>query len=277
MRKIIFDQLTTSSLGFGCSTLTKQFSKSKAIKILDIAFDCGITHFDTARAYGFGMAESLLGIFSRNKRNKITITTKFGLESKKVFTNNLFLINTARLAINTVGGLKKNVVSHTSGINKREIISAENAEKSLHQSLRELKTDYIDFFLLHECLLTEANNEALIKFFERSIADGKIRHVGLAGADTRNLNNHNLPPIYNVLQYHNEEKFEKTHSFYTGVSQLHIHYNILSQKSGKDNKSVAELLKSSAANNKNGICLFTSTNENHIRSNVSAWNEFKIN
>lgn len=273
MRKITFKHLTTSSLGFGCSSLTKQFSRSKALNILDVAFECGVTHFDTARAYGFGMAESILGEFARNKRHQITITTKFGLESKKVFTKNLFLINTARLAVSTVGSLKNKMVNATSGVNIREVISVQNAEKSLHHSLRELGTDYVDFFLLHDCMITEANIEELVKFFERSIAEGKIRHVGLAGSDAKNADRKRLSQVYDVLQYHNVENLEPNSSAIPEIDRLHIHYNILSKMAGQPIMSVADFFKITAANNRKGICLFTSTNTNHIRANVKAWNE----
>ena len=229
MRKINFKDISTSSLGFGCSSLTKHLTRSRASNVLAYAFDHGVTHFDNARAYGFGLAENLLGKFAKDKRSKVTITTKFGLESRKFFTDNLFLLNAARKALNTVSRLKSTVISSTGGLNLRELISAENADKSLHQSLRELQTDYVDFFLLHECFVTEANNEELINFFEKSIKAGKIRYVGLAGGEACKKSNSNLADIYNVLQYQHSDKPTENLAPVNADENLHINYNILSK------------------------------------------------
>ena len=50
------------------------------------AFDHGITHFDVAQSYGFGDAEKVLGQFMRGQRDKLTVTSKFGIVAPQLKT-----------------------------------------------------------------------------------------------------------------------------------------------------------------------------------------------
>src|SRR5689334_980851 len=68
-----------ATVGFGCSSLTGT-DASNAIRVLEVAFDAGVRHFDTARYYGYGEAEGILGRFLNSRRSQVTITTKFGIE-----------------------------------------------------------------------------------------------------------------------------------------------------------------------------------------------------
>jgi aryl-alcohol dehydrogenase-like predicted oxidoreductase len=275
MHKIIFNEISTSSLGFGCSSLTKHFSSKKAVNILHSAFECGITHFDTARAYGFGLAESLVGKFAKGKRSEITIATKFGLAPANFLTRNLFLLNSARSLINTVSGLKGKVVKGTGGANKRELISAQNAEQSLNTSLQALGTDYVDFFLLHECFLAETNQDEILKFMDKAKASGKVRYVGIAGNNIPIESFAGLDERYSILQY--PASFAKDRISQLGaLEQLHIHYNLFSKREAGQPFNLDLLLQQAAASNRNGICLFTSTNHQHIRSTAKAWNDIKL-
>jgi aryl-alcohol dehydrogenase-like predicted oxidoreductase len=82
MKKHIFLQTNaeTSRLGFGCVQLTAHLNRREALSVLEHAFSVGITHFDVARAYGFGRAEGILREFLWQKRHDVTLTTKFGIE-----------------------------------------------------------------------------------------------------------------------------------------------------------------------------------------------------
>ena len=51
----------------------------QSLRAMGCAWDAGITLFDTARSYGFGDAEAVLGEFLRGKRDKAVIATKFGI------------------------------------------------------------------------------------------------------------------------------------------------------------------------------------------------------
>ena len=82
MRRHILGQTTleVSQLGFGCVKLTTHADRRDAVRALETAFAEGITHFDVARAYGFGRAEGILGEFLLGKRDQVTVATKFGIQ-----------------------------------------------------------------------------------------------------------------------------------------------------------------------------------------------------
>src|SRR5438045_1975491 len=71
--------LEVSTLGFGCAKLTFN-TREEALRVLETAYEEGITHYDVARVYGLGWAEGILGEFLKNKRDHVTVTTKFGLQ-----------------------------------------------------------------------------------------------------------------------------------------------------------------------------------------------------
>src|SRR2546428_83538 len=72
--------VTTTALGFGCSSLLGGKTRAEGLRLLESAYEAGIRHFDVARYYSFGDAEGLVGEFARGRRDRITITTKFGLQ-----------------------------------------------------------------------------------------------------------------------------------------------------------------------------------------------------
>jgi diketogulonate reductase-like aldo/keto reductase len=61
------------------------------------------------------------------------------------------------------------------------------AGSSLEKSLNELKTDYVDFFLLHEADYTDTTREDLIAFMELAMQQGKIRSWGYTLGDRLDL------------------------------------------------------------------------------------------
>ena len=63
------EPIPLSHLGFGCAPIMGRISKSHALRALAFSFDCGVTHFDVARSYGFGQAEEIVGGFIKGKRD----------------------------------------------------------------------------------------------------------------------------------------------------------------------------------------------------------------
>src|SRR5438128_566601 len=68
-----------SVLGFGCSALGGRSSRRESLAALGTAFDAGITFFDTARSYGYGQSEGILGEFLRGRREQAFVCTKAGI------------------------------------------------------------------------------------------------------------------------------------------------------------------------------------------------------
>lgn len=194
-----------NDIGFGCSRLTSNFSEKQAVNNLEVAFDNGISHFDVARLYGFGLAEGILGKFAQNKRDKITITTKFGLFANNSILKNLFLQNILRSVFRSarklpLRGATQKMADQT--ILKKFDVKA--AQASLETSLRELSTDYVDYLLLHEADVGEANNEELISFLEIQKTRGNIKSYGVGSFSHKILHDFSsLSTNYKILQTDN--------------------------------------------------------------------------
>jgi len=192
--------------GFGCVALTMFKDKKDALKMLDIAFDQGVVHFDVARVYGMGYAESILGEFLKNKRDKVTITTKFGLNPPSTPAGgiNLNLLLKLKKAIQQYPAFYK-LIRRNVTYQKPSLVSpysASAAQKSIHKSLAELKTDYIDYLLLHEATIADANDGALVEYLERMKKDGIILNYGI-GSDYNKYENDclNFPAQFSIFQF----------------------------------------------------------------------------
>jgi aryl-alcohol dehydrogenase-like predicted oxidoreductase len=132
--------------------------RAAAIAAMREALDLGITLFDTARAYGFGAAEELLGEALqpeiRSARESIVIATK--------------------------GGLRKD-----GGQTVRDSSPAA-LRSDLESSLRALGTDYVDIYQVHWPDLAtpiETTAETLDTF----VREGLVRHVGVSNYDARQM------------------------------------------------------------------------------------------
>ncbi len=86
--------------------------------LLKVAYERGITLYDTAPIYGFGKSEEVLAQFAKDKRDKIRLISKSGVywhSSKRVDMTN----------------------------------DPKITRKMFEESLRRLKTDYIDLYMIH--------------------------------------------------------------------------------------------------------------------------------
>lgn len=149
--------LQVSALGLGCMGLSFGYGpatdKQVSIKLVQAAFEAGVTFFDTAECYGPFTNEELLGEALAPFRNNVVIATKFGFQD---------------------GDSKKGLDSSPSRI--RAVAEA---------SLKRLKTDYIDLFYQHR-VDPAIPIEDVAGTIQDLIKEGKIRHWGLseAGVDT---------------------------------------------------------------------------------------------
>jgi aryl-alcohol dehydrogenase-like predicted oxidoreductase len=77
--------LEVSALGLGCMSMSSGYGpaadKGEMIQLIRTAYDLGVTHFDTAEAYGPFANEELVGEALQPIRDKVTIATKFGSTS----------------------------------------------------------------------------------------------------------------------------------------------------------------------------------------------------
>lgn len=188
----------TKELGFGCTSLTHHFSEKAALRNLEVAFDHGITHFDLARAYGFGAAEGIVGKFIKGKRDRVTLTTKVGIYPKNDLLGNLVIQNLTRLAFNQFRKVRS---SHKPPASREHTFVLSELKKSLQVSLKELRTDYLDYLLLHEATVRQAQQPEILNWLKDLRREGTIRSFGIASyADMIREELSALPEDYEVVQ-----------------------------------------------------------------------------
>src|SRR6267142_6377768 len=193
----------TPAVGFGCSSLTGT-GPSNANRVLQAAFDAGVRHFDTARYYGYGEGEGILGKFLKNRRSEVTITTKFGIEPPRRTTALGVGLYFGRRIVRLLPGMRGFLQRGTQSLVKSGAFSAQQAQASLETSLRELSTDHIDLYLLHNYMVNEKLPDELLAFLEDSVKAGKIRSFGI-GTSFENVLQalERQPRLCGVLQFQN--------------------------------------------------------------------------
>lgn len=141
--------IEVSEVGFGCWQLGNDtdwggMDDRTAHDLVHEAIDLGVTLFDTSPNYGSTNSERLLGESLRGRRNDVVLVSKFGRTADDV-----------------------------------RDFSIDRFETGLEESLRRLRTDYLDVFLLHnpDAALYETT-EPLWAALDRAAARGKIRHYG---------------------------------------------------------------------------------------------------
>lgn len=170
-------QKTTTQLGFGCSYLLGPgIDRAKSLRLLEAAYDAGVRHFDTARLYGQGECEALLGEFLRRKP-AATVTTKFGLEPPNLLQRSG---TAAGRRVRGLEGLAKRLRG-----NGKVTFNAKGARASLERSLRALGREQVELFLLHEPERTDLVHDDLLAFLEEARAAGKIGNFGIGGEYSR--------------------------------------------------------------------------------------------
>jgi len=163
--------IEVSRLGFGTGSLHHVFSGRKRQSLLGAAQYEGVTHFDTAPYYGYGLAECDLGKHLRKKRAQVTISTKVGLYTYGPASRRI----TSVLFRKGVGMIIRRVAAPLVDL------QVKRAEESLKESLCRLRTDYVDFLFLHEPDLSSLLAEETLTWLEREKQRGRIRAWGVAG------------------------------------------------------------------------------------------------
>jgi D-threo-aldose 1-dehydrogenase len=190
-------------LGFGCSALTGT-SRKIADRLLRTAFDSGIRHFDVARYYGYGESEGILGTFLKSRRAEVTITTKFGIQPPRRSSALGFAVRAGRRVLRLLPSARKMVQARTQGLVKSRAFNAEDARNSLEASLRELGTDHIEFYLLHDYVVDDQPTDELVAFLQGAVAAGKVGRFGIAtGIENVLRALQSQPKLCDVLQFEN--------------------------------------------------------------------------
>ena len=142
-----------------------------AAEVLNTAYDQGINFFDSADTYGRGKSEILIGKILKDRRKNIIISSKFGnreTDDKKWIKD----------------------------------FSAKWMVKSLEGSLRRLKTDYIDLYMLHSPMPDYKLDDEIVKALEKQRRLGKIRFWGISLIP----NGRGIVPANQGIKFINSEK-----------------------------------------------------------------------
>jgi D-threo-aldose 1-dehydrogenase len=169
----------TSRLGFGTSLLMARLGRRASVRLLEVAHESGIIHFDTARAYGYGEAESAVGEFLAGRRDAVTVTTKVGLLPPRNSRGLRAAKALARVAVSRAPALRTRLRARAETMVVSGHFEPREARLSLETSLRELRTDAVDVLLLHECRPADLETEGLLDFLQDVVCEGKVRCFGL--------------------------------------------------------------------------------------------------
>ncbi|HCB14969.1 MAG TPA: hypothetical protein DEP36_15585 [Gammaproteobacteria bacterium] len=251
MKQVVIENtdIRVSRIAFGTGSLHHLFGKRQRQQLLETAASAGITHFDTAPYYGFGLAETDLGEFLHGRRTAFTITTKVGLYPPGGASWNHFAVWSRKALGKVYPGMVKPRIDW----------SVQCAATGLNASLRRLKTDHVDFLFLHEPDIGVVNSDEFLNWLERERRHGKIRCWGLAG----------LPellerwlavdhPLSQVLQTRDSLDRHEADLILRHGRQLQLTYGYLSSRRGAAQpESTNTLIRKALARNPYGSILIS--------------------
>ena len=130
-------------------------------RLLDLAVDLGICHFDAARLYGLGQVEAELGALLRRHAGQLTVATKCGLGEAQPPSPAAQRQGGLRRLLRLAPGLRPLARRVYGSSMVRRDFSAFNCRRSLETSLDQLGLEAVDLLLLHEPCLPDAVDPAL--------------------------------------------------------------------------------------------------------------------
>ncbi len=144
--------LQVSVIGLGTMVHAGHFGPmkdSESLSAIETALDLGVNFIDTSDAYGAGYSETLLGAALKGKRDRVIIATKGG---------------------NVMVGPNRG----------KRIFEPDYISRVMEESLKRLKTDYIDLYQLHNPTVEVIQRGSVWEVLERAKKAGKIRHYGVS-------------------------------------------------------------------------------------------------
>lgn len=139
--------LLVSPLCLGTMMFGSAANERESIAITHRAVDDGINFIDTANAYNNGLSETILGKALEDRRDKVVLVTK----------------------VNASTGDGPN----DGGLSRYHILN------EVENSLRRLKTDHIDIYMLHRRDFGTPLEESLVAMNDL-VRQGKVRYIGMS-------------------------------------------------------------------------------------------------
>jgi L-galactose dehydrogenase len=150
-RKLGGTELRVSSLGYGTAPLGGAYQKTEPGELaftVQAAIDEGINFFDSSPYYGLTLAEERLGEALQGRRDRVVLATKCG-----------------RYGLDSFDFSAKRVIA------------------SLEESLRRLRTDYLDLFQAHDVEFGDVQQiiHETVPAMRKLPEQGKVRYIGVTG------------------------------------------------------------------------------------------------
>lgn len=148
-----------SSIGLGTNyvgghNLYENVDENEGVRLVQQAIDLGVTHIDTADAYGFGRSEELVGKAIKGRRDEVVLATKGGIQFGE----------------------------HGTGPNN----TAAYLRAALERSLKRLDVEVIDLYYIHRHDGETPAEESFGTLMEFK-REGLIRAAGVSNYDLPNL------------------------------------------------------------------------------------------
>ena len=164
---------SVSAIAMGCMSLSYAYGVPPSVehgeRVLLAALDAGITHFDTAALYGYGVNEELVGRILKPHRDRIVLASKGGMAGVDVAGD---------------GKLVRVIDGRPEAI-----------RRDCENSLRRLGTDVIDLYYLHRWDKKIPVEESVGEI-SRLVERGHVRAIGLSEVSAVTLRRaHAVHPI----------------------------------------------------------------------------------
>lgn len=200
-RKIANSDLELSAITFGAWAVGGWMwggnERKDSIDAIRASYDEGVTSIDTAPIYGQGESEEILAEAMQGiSRDKYQILTKFGIRWDTI--KGEFFMKTKDNQGNDIDAYKYS--------------GRDSIIKECEDSLRRLKTDYIDLYQIHTPDNTTPIQESM-EAVESLIKAGKVRYAGVSN--------------YSAAQWEEADK-------YTNVISNQVPYSMVKREIEKD-------------------------------------------
>ena len=164
--------LEVTRLGYGAMEL-REAPDDVSERVLNAVLDAGITFIDTSNDYGH--SEEMIGKYISGRRSEYYLATKCGCRPG--------------------GG--------------EHVWTRENLFRGLHESLKRLKTDYVDIMQLHNAKADDVDRGGLVDALEEMREQGKVRWIGASAV---------LPSIETYVE---RGAFDEYQIPYSGLDRAH--------------------------------------------------------
>lgn len=159
-RRLGKTELVVSVIGIGAwqfgGEWGRDFAAEDVTHIIQRGKALGINLIDTAECYGDHLSEDLIGQAIQHERDEWIVATKFGHK----FDGHL---------------------------DRTQLWSADDVRQQLEDSLRALRTDYVDLYQFHSGTDEVFENDELWTMLDEQVKAGKVRGLGISIGSNTNL------------------------------------------------------------------------------------------